>query len=358
MLCNHCGYWNSEEESRCSHCGRRPERSSREERRREPVAVGASAVLPPLSSGDRREMPPPLPPWKRQLSLKLDTYRSRQQAREEAETTEPKEAPEKKPKVQRVATVRPPPVWRNKVIAFQPPEGTDDGPETKIGLGEALPSPSPAPHWRKIERSRPKLPPLVRNGGTNAAAAKDLFVEERPAPPTTPKPVQQSKAQNRTAPVQARLIAGVLDMAVVLVALGVFIGVFHRIGGDLETGAESFRTIFFVFLGLLFFYWTFYLRYIGETAGMTWMRLRVVTFDGRAPSTVQKWVRTAGTILSCCAAGLGFFWALADEEKLTWHDRMSRTYITDAPDQVAASQPTVRLERPLARPLPRAARRA
>ena len=251
-----------------------------------------------------------------------------------------------------------PPVWRNKVIAFQPPEGTDDGPETEIGLGEALPSPSPADHWRKIEQPSPKLPPLVRNGESNATAAKDLVVEERPAPPTKPKPVQQSKAQDRTAPVRERLIAGVLDMAVVLVALGVFIGVVHSIRGDLGTGAESFRTIFSVFLGLLFFYWTFYLRYIGETAGMSWMRLRVVTFDGKAPSTVQKWVRTAGTILSFCAAGVGFFWALADEEKLTWHDRMSRTYVTDEPDQVTASQPTVRLERPRARTLPRAARRA
>jgi uncharacterized RDD family membrane protein YckC len=302
-------------------------------------------------------MPPPLPPWKKQLNLKLDTYRSRQQAREEAESTEPAEAPKEEAKAKPAAIVEPRPVWRNKVIAFQSPEGTDDGPETEIGLGEALPS--PAAHWRKIESpGSPKLPPLVRNGESNATTAKDLVVDKRPTPPTAPKPVQHAKARNRTAPVRERLISGVLDMAVVLVALGVFIGVVHGIGGDLGTGAESFRTICSVFLGLLFFYWTFYLRYIGETAGMNWMRLRVVTFDGKAPSTVQKWVRTAGTILSFCAAGVGFFWALADEEKLTWHDRMSRTYVTDEPDQVTASQPTVRLERPRTRPLPRAARRA
>jgi hypothetical protein len=28
---------------------------------------------------------------------------------------------------------------------------------------------------------------------------------------------------------------------------------------------------------------------------------------------------------------LGFLWALWDEDQLTWHDRMSQTYLTSAP---------------------------
>jgi hypothetical protein len=38
--------------------------------------------------------------------------------------------------------------------------------------------------------------------------------------------------------------------------------------------------------------------------------------------------RLASGALSFCAAGLGFLWALVDEETLTWHDHISRTFPT------------------------------
>ena len=175
------------------------------------------------------------------------------------------------------------------------------------------------------------LPPLVRT----AASPEDVAEEEPSEGTPLETPLQEVSARSErepgTAPMRARLIAGVMDVAVVLVALGVFVGVFHNLGDSLGADAESFRTLGFVFLGLLFFYWIFYLRYVGETAGMTWMRLRIVSVDGQPPSALQKWGRAVGTILSCCAAGLGFLWTLADEEKLTWHDRMSQTYVTDEP---------------------------
>lgn len=154
---------------------------------------------------------------------------------------------------------------------------------------------------------------------------------------------------------RARLMAGVMDVAVVLVALGVFIGVFQNLGDRFEVDVESFRTLSFVFLGLLFFYWIFYLRYVGETAGMTWMRLRIVSVDGQPPSALQKWGRVVGTILSCCAAGLGFLWALADEEKLTWHDRMSQTYVTNEPFAPSRPPATSLVGSPQTRTQPRSA---
>ena len=160
------------------------------------------------------------------------------------------------------------------------------------------------------------------------------------------------------APIRARLIAGILDSSVVLVALGIFLGVFHAAGGSIEAGPEGFRTLTFSFLGLLFFYWIFYVRYVGETAGMTWMRLRIVTLDGRRPTGLQKWIRAGGTILSCCAAGLGFLWSLADEDRLTWHDRISRTHVIEDRGQGPRRRSHVGLARPRSGPRTRAARRA
>jgi len=40
--------------------------------------------------------------------------------------------------------------------------------------------------------------------------------------------------------------------------------------------------------------------------------------------------RSIGYQISGGTAFLGYLWALWDEDKLTWHDRISQTYITPA----------------------------
>jgi len=40
--------------------------------------------------------------------------------------------------------------------------------------------------------------------------------------------------------------------------------------------------------------------------------------------------RSFGYLLSGAALMLGFFWAFWDEDRLTWHDRISQTYVTGA----------------------------
>ena len=36
--------------------------------------------------------------------------------------------------------------------------------------------------------------------------------------------------------------------------------------------------------------------------------------------------RTIGACVSVIAVGIGFAWALVDEERLTWHDYISKTF--------------------------------
>ena len=66
----------------------------------------------------------------------------------------------------------------------------------------------------------------------------------------------------------------------------------------------------------------------GDTAGMRWAHLRLVNFDGRAPDREERLARMASGCLSFMAAGLGLLWSLVDEETLTWHDHMSKTFPT------------------------------
>ena len=63
----------------------------------------------------------------------------------------------------------------------------------------------------------------------------------------------------------------------------------------------------------------------GQTLGMRPWRLQVVAAGGGPPTGPALWQRYAMATLSLLAAGLGFWWAWIDRDRLTWHDRFSGT---------------------------------
>ena len=86
-----------------------------------------------------------------------------------------------------------------------------------------------------------------------------------------------------------------------------------------------------VLIGLL--YHTIFLAVRGETPGMGFAGLQLVDFDGRRTTDEQLHMRIIGAFLSVLPAGLGLFWALVDEESLTWQDRISHTFPTPIPTE-------------------------
>ncbi len=58
--------------------------------------------------------------------------------------------------------------------------------------------------------------------------------------------------------------------------------------------------------------------------------LQVVSFDGESPAPAQMAWRSAGYMLSAATCFIGFLWSMWDEDELTWHDRLSRTYLSRA----------------------------
>ena len=63
------------------------------------------------------------------------------------------------------------------------------------------------------------------------------------------------------------------------------------------------------------------------TPGMKYAHIRLCTFDGYSPNCAQRTGRLAAMLLSVLPVGLGIAWALFDEDHLSWHDRLSRTYL-------------------------------
>lgn len=128
-------------------------------------------------------------------------------------------------------------------------------------------------------------------------------------------------------PVQ-RLIASLLDGAMILVALGLFLVTFKLCGGELML--NSWTAMFYAGIAavLALFYKLLFCVCGSDTPGLVWMRLRLLNFDGHIPDRDQRMSRLASSCLSFMVGGLGMVWALVDEENLAWHDHMSKTFLT------------------------------
>jgi len=125
-----------------------------------------------------------------------------------------------------------------------------------------------------------------------------------------------------------RMIAAAFDFSMVLIAVGLFLGVFFLSGGMLLLSKENAPFLISVAALLGIFYRFLWVLGNGETPGMRFAGLRLVNFDGRSPDRDQRAFRQVSSLLSCLSAGLGLVWALVDEENLTWHDHISKTFPT------------------------------
>ena len=125
-----------------------------------------------------------------------------------------------------------------------------------------------------------------------------------------------------------RIMAAAADFSLMAVAMAMFLGVFRLCGGEVmltKQTAPLFAVVALVFALLYKALWCFG---NGDTAGMRWAHLRLVDFDGERPGRRQRFYRVFSGLLSLGAAGLGVMWALVDEESLTWHDHISKTFPT------------------------------
>jgi Predicted membrane protein/domain len=120
-----------------------------------------------------------------------------------------------------------------------------------------------------------------------------------------------------------------LDFSVVMIAIGVFLVTFYLCGGEFPK-FNTYVALGFggAFLGVALFYGLLWVLTGSESAGARWTGLRYINFDGTPIDRRERAIRFAAACLSFFSAGLGVLWSLADEEGLTWHDHMSKTFPT------------------------------
>ena len=329
MICSHCGFSNDTSEHRCSRCGRPLQLRMGAYWRRS--GLESDSPLAALPASGLSEPPPPRQPlWKQELNRKLEGYRDRQK---QSETERAALAPEAV-HAQRVENRGEAMPGRLAAAAGAGAAHNRLPPSGAQPVGPAGPKPKVEANWRRVSPppESPRLPPLPKPTEAIAAARPAARSEARNGSPRGAAAAQQQRSEVAAAapiaPLAIRAVAGVLDFSIIVVALGVFLAVFYLMGGVALTDLEGLRSISVAFLAIVCFYWIFYVGYLGGTSGMNWLGLRVLNFDGDPPSGAQRRTRALGTILSTLSLGLGFAWSIADEEKLTWHDRMSKTFVT------------------------------
>ena len=226
-----------------------------------------------------------------------------------------------------------------RVIPFQPPaaEGGRSKGRRRSSNGGAMAATArkatPAPSAN--EQQKLELSPLPEMPGESEW--REYAERTRRAPEARSKSATATESEIYTdAPVAApadRLLAAAFDMMIMLTAFGVFSCVYvalnlHFGDGVIATGPVAWLPYAVIGSAVVLLYRGLCLYGNGDTPGTSWAGLTIVTFDGERPSRRERLHRTVWAMFSFIAVGLGLFWALVDEEKLTWHDLLSKTFPT------------------------------
>jgi len=162
----------------------------------------------------------------------------------------------------------------------------------------------------------------------------EIDVSVRSTPQTdSPVAAQQNELTETyglypVASLEERRLAAAIDTACLLFAYGGFLALFASLGGQFTLSKLS-AAVYGVTLAIVYLqYFALFTIFGGTTPGMMFRGLQVTSFTGDAPTPRQMLLRSAGYIISAGTLFLGFFWAWWDEDALTWHDRLSHTYLS------------------------------
>jgi uncharacterized RDD family membrane protein YckC len=236
--------------------------------------------------------------WRGELNQRLQAYRARRRKAfpNEAQTELPFESRQHEAAVA-VQTEEP------RTAAHDP---NDDFAFT-IAIGRPPQKAEPEDARLLIDVS---LPPLAEEHEADPEAPEE--------PPSDLYPVATLRERRR---------AALIDAACLAFAYGGFLALFGSLGGQFTLSKLSAVVCFSTFAFVYVQYFGLFTIFGGTTPGMMVRGLQVASFAGDSPTAQQLFWRTAGYMISAATFFLGFFWALWDEDAMTWHDRLSRTYL-------------------------------
>jgi len=154
-----------------------------------------------------------------------------------------------------------------------------------------------------------------------------IELDEEPVWEETATQAGPAAAAPHLAPISLRLMAAVVDGALIAAAILAFALVAAVNAQVLPTvrEIELGAAVALAFIGVL--YQAVFFTLTEATPGMKYAGISLCTFDDQIPTGAQRLGRLGALLLSLLPVGLGVAWSIFDEEHLSWHDRLSRTYL-------------------------------
>ncbi len=124
----------------------------------------------------------------------------------------------------------------------------------------------------------------------------------------------------------AMLYDGFLILALFFLLLGIF--VFIKMDSSVplaESQSVDPRVVWLLFLGTIFFFYSWFWQKSGQTLGMRAWKIKIVSDLGGNPHLVNCFIRLVFATLSMACFGLGYLWLLF--KPYSWHDKLSQTRI-------------------------------
>jgi uncharacterized RDD family membrane protein YckC len=288
------------------------------------VAASPSQSPPTASSGQDL-------PWLGELEERLDAYRARRGGNSsllprgfrhegrEAFSAEPIADTESR------STGKTSPTFQSQ-LPFEDLE-TRRGSSTAVELAEPPSADSPDDFSFTIAIGRYSPPPERRDGRLEI----DVSI-----PPSQQAESESDAGESRSkhyglypvASLEQRRLAGLIDIICLLFAYGGFLALFGSLGGQFTLSKLS-AEVYAATLAVVYLqYFALFTVFGGTTPGMMFRGLQVSNFCGESPTPRQMLLRSLGYLISASTMFIGFVWAWWDEDSLTWHDRISHTYLT------------------------------
>lgn len=151
--------------------------------------------------------------------------------------------------------------------------------------------------------------------------------ESREQPGTVAAEASGGTLNLELAPMNRRLMAalvnGALIVAAFLLAAWMAVANLKDLPPLREIGVGA--VVALAVIGAL--YHALFFAFAGGNPGARYAGIALCTFDGQSPTRAQRLRRLVALLLSVLPLGLGVMWAVFDEDHLSWHDRLSQTYL-------------------------------
>lgn len=177
------------------------------------------------------------------------------------------------------------------------------------------------------ELAQPMVPaPSARRRAASASAQQSLnFDITREAPRALPTSVRASVlCDAAAAPAMDRFCAAIIDVCIPAIGLVLFLAACYFTFGNNLPPVPMLPLGAAVFAAVTLFYRLLCVLGNTDTIGMSMAGLQLVRLDGRVPGRQIRFHRLLAGIVTLLSAGIGGLWSLLDEERLTWHDYISR----------------------------------